>query len=166
MAVVKGSAFQLVVKTDKALKAAVMESSKAAADALRLQFEEVVRRWSAPPKFVVERAPNAKGVGYRVKLEGRELSIKKWIWTDKGTQPHVIVPVRATALAFNLGYSARTQPVAQFNVGNARATGKRVVTQVVNHPGTEARRFTETFVEELKPEFYADITRQMKKNLK
>jgi hypothetical protein len=163
MAIIKGSAFQMVVKTDKLLKEAVTESAQAAAEALALQFKEVVKRWRSKPKFVVVKAKNPfKGVGFAVAVEGTQKAQNRWIWTDKGTEPHIIRPVRAKALAFNVGYSAKTQPVAQFNVGTGRAKGKRVVTKVVNHPGTEARKFTKTFVEMLMPEFERDVQRQVK----
>lgn len=90
-----------------------------------------------------------------------------WIYVDKGTKPHEIAAKNVPLLKFQTGYSARTAPVAKYNQGTGTANGAWVTKAVVQHPGNEARKFTETIIDELDPPFpdriQAAIARGIKK---
>lgn len=154
--------FKAVAGKDKQIRDVVRKSAQAAADILVLQFNEAVKDWDDKPKFVVIPAPRMFGVGFRVETRGSKDAKLHWLWTDKGTKPHKIRAKNAPSLAFQVGYQAKTAPIAQFGVGNGKASGEWVRTMEVNHPGTAAREFSKTFVDELMPLFLADIKANLK----
>jgi len=63
--------------------------------------------------------------------------------------PKIIVPGKF--LRFRTGYSARTAPIAKFNVGTGMANGGWVTKKQVMHPGIKKRKFMETFLEDMTP---------------
>ena len=78
-------------------------------------------------------------------------------FVDKGTAPHIIMAKhRMRPLVFQTGYKAKTAPGT---IGSRAGGpfGPTVRALVVHHPGTEARRFTET----IQKKWEKDITRAM-----
>lgn len=159
---VKGAVFQAIAGTDKRIREAVRESSRAAADIIALQLTEVVKNWDDKPKFKVVPAARMDGVGFRVILGGSRDAQNHFIWTDLGTKPHKIRAKNAPSLVFQVGYQAKTLPVAQFGVGDGTANGETVRVIEVDHPGTTAREFSKTFVNEVTPMFLADLAKKLK----
>ena len=53
---------------------------------------------------------------------------------EKGSRPHIIVPRRASVLAFTLGPGARL-------TGSARVGANMIFTMRVHHPGTKAKPY-------------------------
>lgn len=78
-----------------------------------------------------------------------------WTFVDQGTRPHVIKPKSAPRLVFQAGtYTPKTKPVGQVVSGGGKVQGGvTVFATQVNHPGTEARRFSEKIAEDIKPDF-------------
>ena len=159
---VKNAVFQAVAGTDRKVREAIRKSSKAAADIIALQLTEVVKDWDDKPKFKVVAAARMDGVGFKVVLGGSRDAQNHFVWTDLGTKPHKIRAKNGGSLAFQVGYQAKTTPVAQFGVGDGTANGAWVRTQEVDHPGTDARKFSKTFVDEVIPLFKADISKNLK----
>lgn len=75
-----------------------------------------------------------------------------YLWVDQGTEPHEIKPVRAKLLRFTTGYQPKTlaRPARTVS-GGGKVTGNIVVAKIVHHPGTEAREFSQTIAEDIKP---------------
>lgn len=118
---------------------------------LKTADEHVVREWSHKPGFKakVYSQPFYKSV--EVKPTGPNAAI--WYYVDLGTKPHVIKAKNVPLLKGQLGYSARTAPVAKSGLGTGTASGAWFAAKEVNHPGTAPRKFNETFFKELEPPF-------------
>lgn len=111
----------------------------------KAQYTRVVMRWSNKPDFRVMMVRAPKFLMGRVVVKGKAMKI--WQYVDKGTRAHFIRPRFKPFLMFRSGYSPRTAPIARFNVGTGKSFGKPVKTLLVLHPGSEARKFSETFAE-------------------
>lgn len=110
------------------------------------KFQAVVRKWRHKPKFLKKRGKSTTGLRQLIELGGSDEDVRIFIFVDKGTKPHKIEPKPGGVLAFNVGYSAKTSPVANSNAGTGVATGASVVTKKpIEHPGTEAREFSGFF---------------------
>ncbi len=130
---------------------------------MRTEHEHVVREWTHKPTFKVEtdERPFLKTVKIKVKGENADI----WTFVDQGTKPHEIAAKNAPMLKFQTGYSARTAPVAKSNQGTGQKFGPWVAKAVVQHPGTEARKFTETILKELSPPIEDRIQAAVKRGL-
>lgn len=155
--------FQAIANTDTAIRRATREAAKAAIEVVQLQFREVVRTWNDKPGFVAQPVLSAKGIGYKLVLAGTEAAKNHWRWTDEGTKAHKIRARFAPRLAFQVGYAAKTAPVAQFNVGNGTSSGAWRKPLEVDHPGTKAREFSATYMTEVEPLFRAELSRNLSK---
>jgi len=113
----------------------------------------VVATWSekSRPKFGYTVSVTPAQVSLEVKTKGRNRRIYNWI--DQGTKgPYTIrAKTEGGRLVFQTGYSPRTAPVAQYDVGTGQAAGGWVSPMEVQHPGIEARQFEKTFRKQFKP---------------
>lgn len=96
-------------------------------------------------------------IGRLVSADSRS---KIWRYVDEGTgthgprrRPYFIFPRYAPMLRFQTGYSARTQPIARFNVGTGKKFGPFVSKPFVLHPGIKPREFTKTYADKVRPQF-------------
>ena len=141
-----------IIRLDKKVRQATIDALYIAGQDMVTQNKDVTRDWKHKVDFA---AALTVGIGYYevfVKPTGRNVKIYKYV--DRGTKgpypiPKIIVPGKF--LRFRLGYSARTAPVAKFNIGTGVATGAWVTKQQIQHPGIKARKFMETFLDELAP---------------
>lgn len=100
----------------------------------------VVAQWKGKPRFDLRIATLQDRIQLYVMPAGE--FAQRWIWVDQGTEAHIIRPkLPGGKLKFQAGYSAKTKAVAQYNVGSGKSSGQWVSTQIVHHPGTEAREF-------------------------
>jgi hypothetical protein len=81
-------------------------------------------------------------------------------YVDQGTRPHIIRPKHAKALAFLSGYRAKTAPGVIGATGGG-GFGSRVFAQLVHHPGTKARKFTQTIFDKHKALSLRRIARKL-----
>lgn len=130
-----------------------------AGTALEKSLERVVSDWSSEtkPTFKVKTVVTASRIG--LNLTVREANRKKpvWKWVDKtGTKKHKIPkqPKRGRSrLRFRTGYQSRTGARPARFGGPGRATGPVRYARQVTHPGFPPRKFTETILKDLRPEF-------------
>jgi len=101
----------------------------------------VVKTWQHQPEF------KARRYGWLVK-GSHAISVQVWtddpVWryVDEGTKPHPIRPKkRGGVLAFPSMFKPKTQP-RSLKSGAGASGGPVVITQAVEHPGTEARNFS------------------------
>lgn len=135
-------------------------------DLMEIQYKQVISKWRHKPKFkkVIKIRP-----GYIVAsclLTGDDAKI--FAYVDEGTKPHVIAakPSNPTGrLKFQTNYSHLTAPTARINQGTGKASGPWRSPQVVFHPGTKAREFTKTFLDELNPPFAKRIENAIRRGL-
>lgn len=156
--------FETIARQQKyATEAAIMETDETAEEILS-EHRKIVRDWAHKPGFRRVRFKNPNVYSIKISPTGRYAPI--WIYVDKGTKPHEIAAKNAPLLKFQTGYSARTAPVAKYNQGTGTANGAFVSKAVVQHPGTEARKFTETIIDELDPPFPDRIQAAIQRGIK
>lgn len=152
----------------------MLDALKAHAEEVKASFEGVVSDWSAAnrPEFEVkiniwanELRVIVKPKRTRSRKGGKAQPANIFEYVDKGTKPHVIRPKasnKSKLLAFVWGgpgsYSAKTLPVAQAHMGSGEVVnGSLTFARGVNHPGTDARLFSETIQRETYPDFRKTI---------
>jgi len=123
----------LLFYPDKILRA-VENSLDGASEGARIDFEATVDTWDSKPKFYIARS-----------------RLSRFIFTDNtiysyvndGTRPHIIQPKNpdGSLFFFGKGFRAKTRVMALRSNKGAKATKDPVKTQIVHHPGTEARKF-------------------------
>lgn len=134
------------------VRTAALQALKNASDDIQSTGRDTTREWKHRVDFgeTVTIAPTL--IEILIKPSGRNVKIFQYV--DKGTKgpypiPKVVVPGRM--LKFQVGYSARTAPVAKYNVGTGAHFGNWVSKAQVMHPGIKARKFLETYADELIP---------------
>lgn len=151
----------LLQKQKKFAEQEVDYELRATGQELRTDHEKVVRDWTHKPTFraEVQNTPAFKTV--RILPKGKYANI--WVYVDQGTKPHKIRARNKPYLAFQTGYSARTAPIAKYNKGTGQRFGAWVQKKEVNHPGTKARKFSKTFLDELTPPLHIRIQAAVKR---
>ncbi len=104
------------------------------------EFDKRVANWKNKPEFRARKFIRLDSISLNVFPAGPNKEI--WGYVDRGTRPHIIRPIRANALAFRTRYVPKTRPPDRYG-GLGRASGPRVYTKLVRHPGTKARKHTE-----------------------
>jgi hypothetical protein len=80
----------------------------------------------------------------------------KWNWTDQGTEPHYIVARRSKYLKFTVGGKPKTR-VRTLGSGRGARGRRWVQKQVVKHPGTKARLWSQEVVKRRRSLFLRDM---------
>lgn len=156
---------QRLFQQDKLLQTELRAVAETYALQLRSQHESVVRDWVHRPTFRHGVYASKRQVLSIVYPTGKHAKLYQWV--DEGTKAHVIKPKRAGGLLkFQRGYSARTSPVARFNVGTGRASGRWTSARIVRHPGTKARQFSKTFNRDVLPEMRRNIENAIRRALR
>lgn len=149
MASYSGSIEGALVTLQKQIRIALESAVDEVAERNRSQLQHAVSRWKHQPRFIKRPAPSPdrQSIKRQVLAQGDEYTLKIWGYVDKGTDPHLIAPKDpGGVLVFNVGYSAKTAPIANANVGTGQATGEKIVTRKpIHHPGTEGREFSGYF---------------------
>lgn len=140
-----------MLEFDTDFKDALKEELEPTAKRLTTRFRRVVTNWKIKPVFSHRITINKDTIRLTVypKGAGRDL----FLWTDRGTKAHIIRAKNVPLLRFQVGYHAKTQPVAKYNQGDGSRFGDWRSAKQVNHPGTEARRFGEKFKKDMLPDF-------------
>lgn len=160
--VVRSQLRQLLLRKDAEMRRELTVEMRAIGYELKAKHEQVVKDWKNKPVFKIGYSITPYRIFVRVFADGKNAKI--WQYVNEGTKAHLIFPrVRGTKLKFRTGYEAKTAPVAKVNAGGGRSTGNWVATEGVSHPGTEARKFTETFDDELKQVFRRRIEAAIKR---
>lgn len=140
-----------MIKLEDGFKDELKTELEPVAKKLVTKFRRVVSDWNTKPVFSYRITVSRKSIRLTVypKGEGRQ----RFLWVDQGTEPHIIRAKNVPFLRFQTDYSARTQPVAKHHQGDGKAYGDWRSAIQVNHPGTEARKFGETFKKDMLPDF-------------
>jgi len=155
---VRGSAARSVERLDARLMDELSSAVDRTASVVHLRFVGVVRSWSRKPTFTRKNKTRTPvRISEQIVIGGSSEAVKAFRFVDEGTRPHVITARNAPRLAFNLNYSARTEPIARANVGTGIATSARVYRQSVNHPGTKARKFVASYNDDARIYLQAEV---------
>lgn len=138
------------------VRLAALNALRKQATPIRADFRETVKTWKRKPKFET-----------KVSLAGSRMTVTVYTtdpiygYVDKGTKPHVIRPVKAKALHFVTGYSAKTTPRV---IGSREggADGDEVFTKEVQHPGTKAREFDKIIARKWQRKFRSEMSKFLK----
>ncbi len=141
----------IVQRQLNAMQDAMIAPCRTLGRALTIRAAEVVQEWDNKPTFEYQVIERSGEITLLWKPTGPNAAI--WYYVDLGTKPHIIVPVNAPKLVFQMGYVSRTAPVARFNVGPGRAFGSWRKADIVFHPGNEARQFAQTALDTLGPQW-------------
>jgi hypothetical protein len=147
-----GSAGQAVRDIDKKVRDATLKALQNASDDVQSTGRDTVARWRHKVDFEETLTMDRLFIEALIKPTGKNVKIFQYV--DLGTKgpyliPKVVVPGKF--LRFQVGYSARTMPIAQYNQGSGQHFGAWISKAQVTHPGIKARKFLETYVKELIP---------------
>lgn len=145
---------------DKALQMRLINGMKAIGKEIQRDFEGTTRTWTHKPKFVT--AMSFKGQGPAL-LVGTDDPIYNMV--NNGVAPHIIRPVRAKVLRFQLGYRAKSAP-GSLEAGSGGANGPVIYTRIVHHPGIKARHFDQVIQRTWQPRFKVKMEDAMRKAAK
>lgn len=118
------------------------------------EFQYTVKTWRRSVTFSVDISPS-----FEYATIGTDDTIYGYV--DKGTKPHIIRPRLAKALRFNTVFRAKTIP-NQLRSRAGASSPPVAYAQVVHHPGTEARNFTEQVQKRSRARFSKNIAKAMK----
>lgn len=122
---------------------------------LRKLFKETVNGWSQKPDFGWAQTKSADEISIRVYPTGQYSEI--WKLVNAGSPPHSIFPKKqGGVLAFRPGYRSATRP-GQLRSGRKYRSGPYRLARSVNHPGFEARKFTELIAQEFAENYAMDM---------
>lgn len=149
-------------KTKDASLTALMNAS----DDIQSTSRDTVREWRNKPDFGETVYIAQDYMEITIKPKGNRKVVSIFGYVDLGTKPHIIMPkVPGTKLKFRTGYSARTQPIAQYNKGSGQSFGSWVTKAFVNHPGTKPRLFMKTAMEKLIPSLQVRVQQEITRKL-
>jgi len=113
---------------------------------IRGDLARVTQTWNHQPVFVEYKVGAAAGDLHpaRIRISTQDAIYR---YVDEGTRPHIIAPRKpGGVLVFRGRYTAKTIPHLLVSRAGG-ASGATVFARVVHHPGTKARKFTETIMQ-------------------
>jgi len=124
-----------------------LNAARATALALSIKrdYESTVKSWNRKPVFVVEHSKDSITVGTD------DINYKG---VEDGVPAHGI-DVISNVMRFPVGYKAKTSPGVIGSRGGGKF-GKIVVAKHVNHPGIQARKFTDAIKQKHDAIFFRD----------
>ena len=145
---------QRIAETDRKFRAELLREFSAIGDRQMKRYQGVVDNWTHKPDFVTVVRITRNGVELRIDATGP--NAKYWVWVDKGTKPHIIQARNGGQPTSHTAYQPKTVPGGYGGISGY--TGGWVSTDVVNHPGTEARNFGADFERQFRQERRRAIT--------
>lgn len=148
----KGNLTKLANGVDKKLYGAVEAENKAIVS----DFLKPTETWKENVHFDV-----------RIKYTGDKLESqvstdnKIYVYLDKGIQPHIIQAKPGKHLFFALEFQAKTKP-GSLSSGPGSVGSEKIVANMVNHPGTKPRRYSQLIYNRAKPRFIKRIRTAIK----
>lgn len=139
-------------KIDQTVRQATLQAMLNASDDVQSTARDTTHQWRRKVDFEETLTVDRLFIDILIKPTGPNVKIFQYV--DLGTKgPYLIpkVPVVGRMLHFQVGYSARTMPIAQYNKGTGQHFGAWVSKQQVVHPGIKARLFLQTYAKELIP---------------
>lgn len=164
-----GRLTSVIRSRDRSLRRRLLGVVEQAAYDAQGYHQSITSQWKSKPDWRVLILHDERVIIGRLVAADSKSQI--WRYVDEGTgagrpggHPYLIFPRRAPMLRFQTGYSARTKPVARFNVGTGRAFGPFVSKPFVIHPGIKAREFTKTYTEKQRRIFRAMVIQAIAKS--
>lgn len=124
-------------------------------------FYKIVANWEHMPIFMATNEITASYIAVNIKPVGPNKQY--WLWTSRGTRPHIIRPKNKPMLAWHSGGSPKTSPRGPSYGKGSLAAGPWVRAMEVHHPGTRPRHFEEAIGRWAKPWFKSTMEAAMKR---
>ena len=121
---------------------------------LRALFRQTVFGWSVKPDFGWSQTKTSGEISINVYPRGEGADI--WNLVNKGSPPHRIPKTGFARMVYRPGYKAATKP-GSLQSGRKYRSGKPRVSYSIDHPGFEARNFTELIAEKYASDFAMDM---------
>lgn len=161
-----GKAAQDIGKIYANVRQGCMTALMNASDDVQSTGRDAVREWKNKPEFGETVYNGFDAIEFLIKPTGNRKAVKIFQYVDLGTKRHLIFPkLPGGRLRFRTGYSARTQPVAKYNVGTGQSFGSWVTKASVNHPGSKPRLFLQTFAEKMIPTLQQRVQAEITKSV-
>jgi hypothetical protein len=125
---------------------------------IKRDFERTVRTWEEKPEFEILISLSG---GITVVVETNS---EIYRYVDKGTEPHLILPVSAKVLHFKSNFIPKTQP-GVIDSGPGGSGGEDVFAAYVFHPGIKAREFEKTIYRKWRRLFKRRMEEAMKRGV-
>lgn len=152
------SAAAIIRNIDKTVRTATLQALENASDDVQSTGRDATHQWRSKVDFGETLTMDQLHIEVLIKPTGRNVKIFKYV--DLGTKGPYLIPkflVAGRRLKFQVGYSARTQPVAQYNKGSGQHFGAWASKEQVTHPGIKARKFLQTFMKDLIPSLHVRV---------
>ena len=170
--VVRSPLRQVIINQDRQMRDELEREMSETAQEAKTFLVKATQRWRRKPRFRVKLKVSRGLLRWTVLAIGPNRKVFQFV--DKGTgkfgpkkRAYKIPKVPTTkVLCFQTGYSAKTRPIAKFNVGTGRSTGPVVFAKQVIHPGIKARKFTETITKELQADLARRINNAMQRGIR
>lgn len=164
--VIRSNARSRALNVDARLRQEISQVCQDIGGEMLEKHKKVVRTWRHRPNFIAQPIVTPDFIGVQIIPRGKHFRI--WQYVDKGTKgPYIIRPKRrGGVLRFQTGYIPKTVPVARVQAGGGVYTGGWRAAKQVIHPGIKARKFTEKFDRDVRPEFRRQINNAIRRALR
>lgn len=159
---IRSNTRQYLLRLDRILQDELTVYVRSVAHEQKAYYRDVVGGWSRKPQFRTISEISNEVIRFKVEPHGDHKNL--WIWLNRGTGLHgpkkrayKIRPKTAPALRFQTGYSAKTAPGAQYDVGDGSKSGAWVQKQEVTHPGIKPRGFVDDSTKNLGRTFRRNV---------
>jgi hypothetical protein len=124
-------------------------------------FTRITDLWEHKVDFQARKTVRPEGITLYVYPTGPNK--KLWLWTSRGTKPHIIKPKAAGyPLQFRTDYKPRTRPGYRYR-GPGKAVGPWVSAYEVHHPGTKPREFEKHIRRFYQPKFRKEMENALRR---
>lgn len=134
------------------------EMSRALDEAARqtlTRYQRTTATWNHKPAFETDKEPTARVVGTNDRIYE--------IVSETGSRPHTIRPRRTGGrLRFQTGYRAKTRR-GVIGSTSGGASGDVVFSRGVQHPGFEAREFSQAITVEVEPILEREVNEALRR---
>lgn len=117
------------------LELAIVSAGREIADGISKDYTDVQKTWNNTSDPITTTANPYK---WRIEVKG-----KIFRYVDHGTRRRKIKAKRGKTLAFRAGYKRKSRK-GSLTASSGGPFGDTVFAKEINHPGTDAREFTET----------------------
>jgi hypothetical protein len=147
------------------LKSVIVQEMTRQGEIIERMYERTTNTWRDKPKFSKTLKRGARTWIMRVGYDPSSEAGKKYLWTDWGTEPHIIRANKAPRLAFGTTFVPKTRR-GVIGSGAGKRGGRIVRPKQVRHPGTEAREFTKTIYNRRKDHFSRGMAKAMQRAIR
>lgn len=140
----------------EAISAAIERALDRNAAETLAEYQKTVATWETQVNFTIHKTKYGRSVGTRNKIFG---------YVDQGTRPHIIRPKQSGGvLRFATGGTPKTKPKILNSYKGRQGNQWRSAKQV-QHPGTEARRFSAVITTHARQRQARYVNQELKKVL-